>query len=97
MESTKGPYRGPPPYLLRISSRANPKHRTIAGAAFPVNFGQFNLVLNPGVVLSWTDDVWVTLVPTKDVEREPMDPGCASDGVDAAPTSGGGRRDDFPL
>jgi hypothetical protein len=96
MESTKGSYRGPPPYLLRIASKANPKHRTIAGAIFPVNFGQFNIVLNPGVVLSWTDDVWVTLVPTKDAEREPLDPGRAADDVNNEPAGGGGG-DEFPF
>jgi len=99
MESTKGTYRGPPPYLLRISSRANPKHRTIAGAAFPVRYGQFNLVLNPGVRLSWTDDVWITLVPTKDAAQEPLDPGSAEDYSDdeQAPRGRRSSDDEFPF
>jgi len=98
MESTKGTYRGPPPYLLRITSKDNPKHRTIAGAVFPSRFGQFNLVLNPGVQIGWTDNVWVTLVPTKDAEREPLDPGNAEDYTDDGQAPRGKSGDnEFPF
>jgi hypothetical protein len=69
---------GPPPYFLRIADKSNPKSRTIAGAVFPAPFGQFNIVLNPGIVINWQDEVWITLVPNDKVHggklsQEPND------------------------
>jgi hypothetical protein len=97
--TTEAPYRGPPPYLLRITSKVNPKHRTIAGAVFPVRFGQFNLVLNPGVRLDWTDDVCLSLVPTKEAERSEQvmeHPGDSGELPDGEPRRRG-KDDEFPF
>lgn len=50
-----------PKYWLKITDKANTKHRGQAGVAFENEFGQLNIVLNPGVVLHWNDEVFITL------------------------------------
>lgn len=51
----------PPKYWLKITDKNNTKHRGHAGVAFENEFGQLNIQLNPGVVLSWKDEVFITL------------------------------------
>lgn len=83
---------GPPPYFLRITEKVNPKKRTIAGAAFPVQFGQFNIVLNPGIILDWKDEVWLTLVPNPKVKE-----GRLGHAIGDGQTPSQGSDDEFPL
>lgn len=52
-----------PKYTLVIKSRAREKATTTAGALFENEFGGFNLILNPGVVLKWDDDVYFNINP----------------------------------
>jgi hypothetical protein len=52
-----------PVYWLKLTDKNNTKHRTNAGAAWISDFNQLRIVLNPGVVLNWNDDMWITLEP----------------------------------
>jgi hypothetical protein len=56
-------WKGPPPYFLRLVDKVDTKKRTIAGAVFPGPYGQFNVVLNPGIVIKWDDALYISLVP----------------------------------
>jgi len=83
---------GPPPYFVRITDKNNTKSRTIAGAAFPVQYGQYNIVLNPGVSIDWKDEVWVTLVPNPKVNGGRLD---HATGEEQDPPKGSDR--EFPF
>ena len=52
-----------PVYWLKLTDKLNTKHRTNAGAAWVNEFNQLRIVLNPGVQLNWTDDMFITLEP----------------------------------
>lgn len=85
-------WNGPPPYFLRVMDKSKKKSRTIAGAAFPVAYGQFNIVLNPGITIDWKDEVWLTLVPNPKVKGGRLD---HATGEDKAPPKG--SDDEWPL
>lgn len=55
-----------PKYWLKITSKKNTQNRGQAGVAFENEFGQLNIKLNPGVVLHWNDEVFITLNPYSD-------------------------------
>lgn len=50
-----------PKYWLKITDKNNTKDRAQAGVAFENEFGQLNIKLNPGIVLRWNDEVFITL------------------------------------
>jgi hypothetical protein len=55
-----------PKYWLKITDKKNTKDRAQAGVAFENEFGQLNIKLNPGIVLHWNDEVFITLNPYSD-------------------------------
>ena len=67
-----------PDMRLVLVDRNHTKRRLEAGIAYKNEAGGFNLRLNPGVVIRWNDEVYLTLWPDdgkpagtrrKDVER----------------------------
>jgi len=85
-----------PIYLLKVVNKDNTKQRTIAGAAFASSFNQIRIVLNPGLSLSWKDELYIVLDP-----MDPDDPPIrfkgeeqAEDNTDTSNDRGGGKGDD---
>lgn len=62
-----------PVYWLKVTDKTNTKHRTNAGAAWVNEYNQLRIVLNPGVVLNWNDNLFLTLEPI-DPENPPRLP-----------------------
>ena len=83
-----------PIYLLKLVNKDNSKQRTIAGAAFASSFNQIRIVLNPGISISWKDELYIVLDP-----MDPDDPPIRFNG-EAQPdgntdsNKGGGKGDD---
>lgn len=59
------------------------KTRTYAGVAWQRD-NSFNIVLNPGVVIRWDDEVWLNLYPI-DQARSRDEAPAAQDGDDEIP------------
>ena len=86
---------------MKITDKTNTKHRTNAGAAWVHEFNQLRIVLNPGVVLNWNDNLFLTLEPIDPanpprlpaVLRFDQPPGESSSGSDST----GGGDDDIPV
>lgn len=62
-----------PVYWLKLTDKSNTKHRTHAGAAWISEFNQIRIVLNPGIQLNWTDEMFITLEPI-DQDKPPRLP-----------------------
>ncbi len=60
-----------PKYYLKLTDKRNTKQRTVAGVAFENEFKQLNIVLNPGVVIRWNDELFITLNPYDDKRPPP--------------------------
>ncbi len=80
-----------PKYWLKITDKRFTQRRTVGGVAFENEYGSLNLVLNPGVVLSYNDEFFLTLVPF-DENNKPYIPTSTRDN-DAS----GGNEDDIPF
>jgi len=61
----------PPDFRLSIKHRVTGASGTV-GAAWKDDRGFLNIRLNPGVVLSWQDDVYLNLFPVEDAPKGRM-------------------------
>lgn len=50
-----------PKYYLKLTDKRNTKNRTLAGVAFENEFKQLSILLNPGITISWKDELYITL------------------------------------
>lgn len=89
-----------PVYWLKLTDKSNTKHRTNAGAAWVNEFGQLRIVLNPGVQLNWTDEMFITLEPI-DQDNPPRLPATLRveppPGESTSSDNGGGDDGDIPF
>lgn len=101
MPSDGGPRSTHPAFFLYIVDKDNPKAKTRAGAMFANGFGGYALRLHPGISVSWTDEVYLNLVPYEDREtfrRRMQDREKSEDKAPAMSEDyGGGDDDDIPF
>lgn len=90
-----------PKYYLKLTDKRNTKQRTMAGVAFENEFKQLSIVLNPGVTISWNDEMFITLNlydddhPNRSREMPPVKRKESDEGD--AGGKGGGGDDDIPF
>jgi hypothetical protein len=72
-----------PDFILAIKTKSGPEKKGRVGAGWKNDDGNITLQLNPGIVLSWKDDIFLSLFPAdfkakrvEEPEPEP-DPGPA--------------------
>lgn len=61
-----------PKYYLKLTDKRNTKQRTLAGVAFENEYKQLSIVLYPGVVIKWDDELYITLNLYDDTRPLPL-------------------------